>query len=76
MLTGSIWEWGTEAVLAYCVYWGWHVHRYRKIGCARCEGKGSFMSESLVRGHPVKRPCPKCGGDPWRRRKWAPEDEG
>lgn len=76
MLTGSIWEWGTEAALGYWIYWVLHARRWRKIACAKCEGKGSFMNKSLILQHPVKRPCPKCGGDPWRRRKWAPEDEG
>jgi len=75
MLTGSGWEMIAEAALAGWVYWIWHARRYRQIGCAKCEGKGSFMDKSLVLEHPVKRPCPRCGGTPWRRRKWSGDGE-
>ena len=62
-------------VLGVGLYWGWHVWRYREIGCRKCDGKGNIMAKSLVLGHPVRRPCPRCHRDPWRRRRGAPESE-
>lgn len=68
---------GIVLFLIGVLYWGWHVWRWRQIGCSKCDGAGSFKSKSLVLGHPVKRPCPRCKrrGNTWRRRKWSPESE-
>lgn len=59
------------------LYYAWHHRRYPKIGCWRCDGKGSFQSRSLFTGQVVSRPCPSCRGrTPWRRRKGLPPEGG
>ena len=77
-MNGESWSLLLMLAIGGALYWAWHVWRWRKIGCAKCGGSGSFRSKSLVLRHPVQRPCPRCTGRgraPWRRRKWSPDPD-
>jgi hypothetical protein len=64
-----------QGVVLVLLGWGvWHLGRvfwWPQKGCRRCHGAGNFRSTTWWSGRPVRRMCPRCGGEPWEYRVGA-----